>query len=177
MRANLRGSNLKEAVLIIANIAETDLSLANLTGAKLYGSDRSHWKIDGVRCEYAYWDGSGNRRTPVDRNYKPGEFEMLYRQLPTIEYLFQGGFTPLKGVMMDRVVKVINDEVPEFELNLDSLIFRGMPRAVFSVLHREDCPRALELITQRYQDEMTQANTQEMQTYIEKFTQQTRYGK
>jgi hypothetical protein len=167
MRANLRACNLAGAVLIIAKLADADLSLANLTGAKLYGSDRENWKIDGIRCEFAFWDGPGNRRTPADRDYQPGEFELLYRQAPTIEYLFEDGFTPIKAVMMDRVVKVIKAKIPEFELNLDSLIFRGMPRAVFSVLHREDCPRALELITRHYNDEMAQPDIQEMQTCMD----------
>lgn len=167
---NLRGSNLAGAILVLANLNRADLSLANLTGAKLYSSEREDWKIDGIKCEYAYWDGPGNLRTPADRDYKPGEFELLYRQSPTIEYRFQDGFTPLKAVMMDRVVKVINAKMPEFELNLDSLIFRGMPRAVFSVLHREDCPRALELISQHYDDQMTRTGIQDMQSCFDQFT-------
>ncbi len=169
VHANLRGGNLRGTVLVIAKLAEADLSLANLTGAKLYGSDRDHWKIDGIKCDYAFWDASGNRRTPADRDYQPGEFELLYRQAPTIEYPLEDGFTPLKVVMMDRVVKAINSKMPEFELNLDSLIFRGIPRAVFSVLHREDCPRALELIGRHYQDEMAQPDIQEMQSCIDNF--------
>jgi len=176
MHANLRGSNLRGAVLIIANLADADLSLANLTGAKLYGSDRDNWKIDGIKCEFAFWDGPGNRRTPADRDYQPGEFEMLYRQAPTIEYRFEDGFTPLKAVMMDRVVKVIKAKMPEFELNLDSLIFRGVPRAVFSVLHREDCPKALELITRHYNDEMAQPDIQEMQACMDNFSGRTGQG-
>jgi uncharacterized protein YjbI with pentapeptide repeats len=167
IRANLRGCNLTGTVLVIAKLVEANLSLANLTGAKLYGSDRDRWKIEGIKCDYAYWDGAGNRRTPADRDFQPGEFELLYRQAPTIEYAFADGFTPLQAVMMDRVVKVIKAKVPEFELNLDSLIFRGMPRAVFSVLHREDCPRALELITRQYNDEMAQTGIQEMEACMD----------
>jgi uncharacterized protein YjbI with pentapeptide repeats len=170
VRANLRGSNLAWAVLVIANLAEADLSLANLTGAKLYGSDREKWKIGGIKCDFVFWDGPGNHRTPVGRNYKPGEFEMLYRQSPTIEYLFEDGFTPLKAAMMERVVKVINTKMPGFELNLDSLVFRGIPRAVFSVLHREDCPKALELISSHFNDQMAQPGVQEIQTRLDDIT-------
>jgi uncharacterized protein YjbI with pentapeptide repeats len=162
MGANLRGSNLAGAVLTIANLSEADLSLANLTGARLYGSERENWKIDGIKCEFAFWDGAGNHRTPAERNYKPGEFELLYRKAPTIEYYFKDGFTMAKGTAMERVVQKINAQLPEFELILDSLVFRGMPRAVFSVLHREDCPRALELITRHYNDEMAQGDPRQM---------------
>lgn len=161
--ANLRGCNLLSAVLVIANLAGADLSMANLTGAKLYGTERENWKIDGIKCKFAYWDGSGRRRTPADRDYRPGEFEHLYRQSPTIEYPFKDGFTPFQVILMDRVVKAINNRTPEFELHLDSLIFRGVPRAVFSVLHREDCPKALEMIKKHFKEQMKQAHAQEVQ--------------
>ncbi len=168
-KANLRGSNLENAVLVVANLDKADLSLANLTGAKLYGSERQDWKIDGVKCEYAYWDGPGNHRTPADRNYKPGEFEILYRQSPTIEYPFEDGFTPVQAVLMDRVVKVIRSQTPELELNLDSFLLRGVPRAVFSVLHPEDRPKALALIHTQYEKEIKQTKTQEVEQYLEKW--------
>ena len=151
--SNLRAANLIEAVMVIANLAGADLSLANLTGARLYGTARDEWKIDGVKCDYAYWGGTGKTRTPTDRNYRPGEFEMLYRQLPSVEYLFEEGFTPLCAVLMDKVVRTINEQHPDLELSLDSLILRGIPRAIFSVLHKEDCPRALELVTNLYHDQ------------------------
>ena len=140
-------------IQVSANLAGADLSLANLTGARLYGTARDEWKIDGVKCDYAFWGGTGKTRTPLDRNYRPGEFEMLYRQLPSVEYLFEEGFTPLCAVLMDKVVRTINEQHPDLELSLDSLILRGIPRAIFSVLHKEDCPRALELVTNLYHDQ------------------------
>jgi uncharacterized protein YjbI with pentapeptide repeats len=177
VRANLRGSNLAWAVLVIANLAEADLTLANLTGARLYGSDRQKWKIDGVKCDFIFWDGPGNHRTPASRNYKPGEFELLYRRSPTIEYLFEDGFSPFKAAMMDRVVKTINAKIPGFELNLDSLVFRGIPRAVFSVLHREDCPKALEMITTHFNAEMAQPDIQELQSRLDRIAGHWTFGK
>ncbi len=165
--ANLRGSNLEDAVLVVANLDKADLSLANLTGAKLYGSERQDWKIDGIKCDYAYWDGPGNHRTPADRNYKPGEFEHLYRQSPTIEYPFEDGFTPVQAVVMDRVVRVISNQTPELELHLDSFLLRGVPRAVFSVLHPGDCPKALALIHTHYQNQIAQTKTQEVKQYLD----------
>ncbi len=155
-RSNLRGANLVDASLIIANLTGTDFSLATLTGTKLYGTERDDWRIDGAKCDYAFWDPTGNTRTPAERNYRPGEFELLYRQLPTIEYVFEDGFTPLSALLMDRIVKVINDRNPELELHLDSLILRGIPRAVFSVLHREQCARTLDLVTDLYKTQSEQ---------------------
>lgn len=168
-RANLRGSNLEDALLVVANLGKADLSLARLTGANLYGSERQDWKIDGVKCAYAYWDGPGNHRSPADRDYNPGEFEHLYRRSPTIEYPFKEGFTPLQAVLMDRVVKIINNSTPELELNLDSFILRGLPCAVFSVLHPEDCPKALALIHATYQSQMQQTKMQEVKHYLDQW--------
>jgi uncharacterized protein YjbI with pentapeptide repeats len=148
--ANLRSANLSDAVLTMAHLVNADLSMAVVSGAKLFGTTRDDWKIDGIKCDYIYWDGPGKTRTPAKGNFKPGEFELLYRQLPTIEFVFQQAFSPLNALLMDRVVKTINQEKPEFELSLDSLIVRGIPRAVFSVLHKEHCDQALSLINAQY---------------------------
>ncbi len=168
MRTNLRGSNLAGAVLVIANLAGADLSMANLTGARLYGTERDEWKISGIKCEYAFWDGRGNRRTPADRNFKPGEFELLYRQTPTIEFFFDEISSPFHAVLMDRVVKVINQIAPELDVQFDSLRFCGIPRAVFSVLHRKVCHKALQLIEKYYKELRQQSDAMEMREYMAK---------
>ncbi len=165
-KANLRGCNLQDTDLQSADLTSADLSLADVTGTKLKGSERDQWKIDGINCKYAYWDDSGSLRTPADRDFKPGEFELLYRESPTIEYLLDDGFAPFQIMVMNRVVKSINHRLPEFELRLDSLIFKGVPRAVLSVLHRDDRPKALELINKHYLKQLKQADTQEVQQCI-----------
>lgn len=172
-RANLRGCNLQDAVLTIAKLDGADLSSADLTGAKLYGTFRENWKIDGIKCGYAYWDGPGKNRTPANRNYKPGEFEHLYRQSPSIEYPFDNDFSPIQAILMDRVVKIINHRAPGLELNLDSLILRGAPRAVFSVLHRKDGQKALKLIHEHYQEQIQQTDTREVQQCLENWDSPT----
>jgi hypothetical protein len=72
-------------------------------------------------------------------------------------------------MLMDRVVKVIGNLAPELELQLDSLIFSGIPRAVFSVLHRKDCPKALELIEKNYNLQLRGSDTLEMKEYMAKW--------
>lgn len=149
--ANCRGANFSDAFLVTANLMRTDLSLSTITGSKLYKSMRDDWKIDGIKCDYVYWDNSGKTRTPLKGKYKPGEFEILYRQLPTIEFVFKNSFSPINLFLMNQAIKTINRERPEFELSLDSIVFRGVPRAAFSVLHKEYCKPALALIKTRYQ--------------------------
>jgi hypothetical protein len=70
---------------------------------------------------------------------------------------------------MDRVVKVIHTQTPELEIQLNSLIFSGIPRAVFSVLHRKDCPKALELIDKCYKEQVQQSDAMEMRAVVDRW--------
>lgn len=96
--ANLDRAILSEAVMYNANLSDTCLTGADLwctdlrmvhfvnadlsnhketdkhsilTGAKLYGIEKTGWNISGIICEYAYWDKLGEVRT----NYESGVFE------------------------------------------------------------------------------------------------------
>jgi hypothetical protein len=144
---NLRGADLK-----LARLVNTNLVRADITGAQLFGTVRDYWEIDGIKCDYIYWDLNGKNRTPKSRNFKQGEFEELYKSLPTIEYFFENGFTPLDTVLMDQIVQSINKRNPEFELKLDSFHSRGKGRAVFTVLHKEIADEALALIRSDYEN-------------------------
>jgi len=69
-RADLSGADLRSANLINAN-----LKGANLTGAKLWGSKRLGCSLEGVRCDYVYFDKNGKSRSPKDRNFLGNEFK------------------------------------------------------------------------------------------------------
>ena len=127
-KTDLSGSDLRESLLIRSNLKE-----ATITGARLYGSSREDWAIDGVKCDYVYWDIDEEIRTPKLRDFRPGEFEELYKQLPTIEYAFEEGITPFDLVVMGKVVDEINQQNPEYELVFDSLQSRGGHRAEFTI--------------------------------------------
>ena len=146
-KADLGGANLRGTRLL-----GTKLSNATLTGAKLYGSARDDWQIDGVICDYVFWDKEGEQRTPLDRDFHPGEFEELYKQLPTFEYYFEQGFTPIDAVVMDRVVAAINEQHPEFNLDLVNFDKRGEPHATFTVLHKEAVEAAKQEVTRSYEE-------------------------
>ena len=84
--ANLSEANLVQANLCFANMAganlgKTDLTKARITGAVLYETNRDDWKIDGIQCEYVYWDEDGKIRTPKDRDFHPGEFEEICKNM------------------------------------------------------------------------------------------------
>lgn len=154
-RAYLCNTNLYEAVLQEARLIHANLSQATLTGTCLYGTARDDWQIDRIICEYVFWDAGSKERTPKDRDFRPGEFEELYKQLPTFEYVFEHGFTPLDAVVMDRIVQAINEQHPEFELKLDSFQSRGQPHAKFTVLHKEHVEAAKQQVTINYESRIT----------------------
>ena len=158
----LNGKNLKGARLVNFDLSSLDLrgtdlrqanlSGANITGAKLYNTARENWIIDGIRCEYVYWDEAGEQRTPPDRDFRPGEFEELYKQLPTFEYIFEQGFTPLDPLIMDRVVQAVNERHKEFSLELVNFDKRGQPHATFTVCHIEHVEKAKQQIAAGYEE-------------------------
>ena len=151
--ANLSRANLSRADLSGAELSRADLSGAELTGAYLYGTARDDWKIDGIKCRYVFWDLAGKERSPRDRDLAPGEFEILYAQLPTIEYVFENGMTPLDPLVMDRVVQAINQQNPEFKLQIDSINARGIyPTIKLTVAQEEQKGAALEAVTQEYRE-------------------------
>lgn len=147
--ADLSGANLCETKMIFANLTD-----ANITAARLYGSARDDWKIDGIKCDYIYLDPEGKERIPKDRDFKPGEFEELYKSLPTIDYYFEDGFTPIDAVIMDKVVQAINERHPEFELKLDSFHSRGQPHVKFTVAYKEVADQAIKQIVSEYETRM-----------------------
>lgn len=120
----------------------------------LYGTARDDWVVDGVKCNHVYWEEKGIYSVPKDRNFNPGEFEELYKSLPTFEYYFEQGFTPLDPLIMDRVVQAINERQPEIELKLDSFHSRGNPHATFTVLHKNNVEDALKAVTIGYETKL-----------------------
>jgi archaellum component FlaC len=157
-KACLCGVDLRRAILV-----QTNLSQVNITGVNLYGTARDDWKIDGILCEYVFWDKEGEERTPRDRDFKPGEFEELYKQLPTFEYVFEHGFTPLDAVVMDRIVAGINAQHSEFNLVLKNFEVTGTPHATFTVLHREYVETAQIQVTTTYERRIIELEAQKDQ--------------
>jgi uncharacterized protein YjbI with pentapeptide repeats len=162
----LQGAHLVNADLRSLDLRETDLMQANLsgadiTGAKLWGSARDNWIIDGIRCDYVYWDEAGEQRTPPDRDFRPGEFEELHRQLPTFEYVFANGISLLDPLIMNRVVEAINERHKEFSLELVSYDKRGKPHATFTVCHLDYVEKAKEQIADSYEQNRIAPERQE----------------
>jgi len=121
--ANLTGANLSKAELSGAILCDADLSLtnlchsnfsnANITGARLWETQRAHWKIDGIICEYAYWDENGKERI----YYKPGVFEKLYKEYPEIKLRYKiDEYTLTQHTLLPFIIAKLNEEYPSSEI-------------------------------------------------------------
>lgn len=85
-RADLRKSNLISSDLRYVKLSHAKLSGADITGASLYLTLRDDWEIENIRCDYVYFDWERKERTPKDRNFRPGEFEQLYKWRPLNDF-------------------------------------------------------------------------------------------
>ena len=150
--ANLSGAKVENADLRYGRLCRCNLTEATLTGCRLYGTARDEWIIKGIQCGYVFWDLKGKIRSPRDRDLGPGEFEQLYRALPTIEYVFQNGMSPLDPLIMDRVVQAIREQYPQFDIKIDSINARGLaPSLKFTVQQEEHKEPALAEVTRVYE--------------------------
>jgi len=176
LRASLLDANLYKAVLTEAKLNSADLRYcqlvecnltgAVLTGVKLYGTARDNWIIKDVECKYVYWDEGGKQRSPKDRDLEPGEFERLYAQMPTIEYVFEDGMTPIDPLIMDRVVEAIREKQPEFDIKIDSINARGLaPSIKFTVRYEEQKEEALNEIQSGYTERIVRLEKEKDQLY------------
>jgi uncharacterized protein YjbI with pentapeptide repeats len=141
--ADLQGADLRKANLGEANLNRSNLERADLTGAVLFRTAREGWHIEGIQCEYIFCDREGRTPFPKSRVFRPGEFEMLFKQRPSVEFGLEHGFTPLDAFVIDQVIQTVDGEHPEFELKLDSLHASGQPHVSLTVLRQEFAGEAL----------------------------------
>jgi len=159
--ANLENADLRYCLLTNAN-----LTGAVLTGTRLYGTARDDWDVRNVKCKYVYWDMEATQRSPKNRDLEPGEFEQLYAALPTIEYIFENGMTPIDPLIMDRVVQAIREKQPEFDIKIDSINARGIaPSVKFTVQHEEHKESALQQVQTEYEIKLKQLESERDRYY------------
>lgn len=100
---NLNNANLRHAILTDAILTKTSLDGADLTEANLTGACIQSWSIDertkleGVKCEYVFLKDTHDYESGIrDRlpnaadgeNFKPGDFETLFKKDNSIVQLF-----------------------------------------------------------------------------------------
>lgn len=136
---DLKGADLQEAKLNFVNFLLSDLRNAGLqnadiTGANLYGTARFGWKIEGIKCDYIFFDQAGRIREPKNRDFEPDEFERLYKTVPTIEVIFEKGMNAFDPALLAYIAKESEETNPHLGLVLNEIKLRGLqPSAVFEI--------------------------------------------
>ncbi|MCG5060788.1 MAG: pentapeptide repeat-containing protein [Limnoraphis sp. WC205] len=141
--ADLKGADLRGSLLIRTQLVGVDFTKANLTGCCIKDwSVNDQTNFTEVECDYVYLDvdeqGQPTRRSPVDRNFEPREFESLYQQVEeVIELIFKEGEN-WKAVAFGLDKLQLENE--DLGLQLKGIERRG-DRLVVKVSYNGDYPR------------------------------------
>jgi uncharacterized protein YjbI with pentapeptide repeats len=125
--ASLRAADLRDCIFVWAQVARTDFTGADLTGACIEDwSISSKTTFTDVRCDYVfrqYENGQPSRRYPSDRNFEPGEFAALFQQPENeLELIFKGDFS---YNALSLAFYKLKTEKPELDLELKGIEQRG----------------------------------------------------
>ncbi len=121
-----------------ARLINTDLSGSILTGARLYGSSHTDWCIEGVECQYVYWDREGKERFPPENDFHEGEFSKQYRHYTKFSCPFKEGITPLDLMLATHIVDEINAADLGFIVRVDNASVRGLNPTLNFIIEKGD---------------------------------------
>jgi uncharacterized protein YjbI with pentapeptide repeats len=122
IRADLSGAIISEAIienacLKASRLLNANFDWANLTGARLWETQRAGWSIKGVVCESAYWDKEGKK---LDI-YEPGEFERLYSEKARVQIKYSGGISTLEIATLPGLIQHLEALHPGATLRFESV--------------------------------------------------------
>jgi len=162
--ATLNNSKLRGITLCNANLAKVDLRLSSLimaqirnvdlTGAKIYGWNITDVKFSNIKCDYVYIDEAGKDRLPKDRDFEPGEFEALYKQLPSFEHIFEHGMNYVDIPIMSLVAQKIKEQHPQFDIKIESINNKFKPSIKFTVAKTDFIKQAQQQVEEKYKTEI-----------------------
>ena len=110
--ANLMGSNFQQA-----NLIDAEFTGANFTGTILWETQRAGWKIEGVICEYMFWDIKGENK----EIFEEGQFEKLYSGKNNIELVYEKGISPIEIATLPMLLRHLETINPGTSLRLSSI--------------------------------------------------------
>ncbi len=148
IKANLSYADLTGALVWDADFRYTNLANARFTGTIISGIATFRWSIENIQCDYVYLNIG--ERYPKNRNFERGEFEGLFRSMPTIEYIFENGMKWIDAVVMNWITEELKIENPELDLRLINIDGKGIyPRAIFEIVSETMKEKAEEKIASR----------------------------
>lgn len=120
--ANLNGANLQGSILEEVNLNRANLSRADITGSTFWGVSTAGWKIEGIKARYVYFcENHKKDKENYRRDFKEGQFEALYRSLPTVEMIFAEGLSPIGLFTLTLLVERINKQNPNFGVKMTDI--------------------------------------------------------
>jgi hypothetical protein len=118
---DLSGTQCCDTDLRQASLIDSRLDGANLTGAKLWETQRGGWSIKGVICHHAFWDRDGKEPT----EYGDGDFERIFAEKLRIVLRYPGGLSPVELVMLPLIIERLKAEHPDCVLHIRSVQDNG----------------------------------------------------
>jgi len=118
--ANLSGSKIVNSNIINVNFNNANLSGADITGAIFWGISTTGWKIDQIKAEYVYITRDITNKEKHKRIFKEGQFEALFKSLPTVDLIFEGGLSLSELWTLNAILEDIKKQNPELDLRLTS---------------------------------------------------------
>jgi uncharacterized protein YjbI with pentapeptide repeats len=117
--ANLNGANLQGSILEEVNLNRANLSGADITGSTFWGVSTAGWKIDGIKAEYVYFCRSEElEKETYRRTFQEGQFEALFKSLPTVELIFVEGLNPTSLFTLSMIIEKIGLQNPSLGVKM-----------------------------------------------------------
>src|SRR5262249_3160672 len=113
-QANLSRAKLQRTTLSAARLFKAVLDGADLTGSGLWETQRAGWSVNGVICEYVYWDEAKK----IKSLYSPGDFERLFADKTKVRLFYKDGINPLEIATIPALIKHLEDSHPGSGLRL-----------------------------------------------------------
>ena len=113
----LSGATLENSDLRSAKLQNTTLDQSNLTGVRLWGTQRADWSIKEVTCKHVYWD----RDARIATEYAPREFERLYSDQTSIELFYKDGISTFEFNTLPALLQHLVSKHPGANIQLKTI--------------------------------------------------------
>lgn len=153
-KTKLNKAILRDVDFSFTSIIDSDFSGADITGANLFGTSKDSWIIDGIKCDYYFNDKEGKIRIPAKRNFRPGEFEELYKSMPEFILYFEEGFSFPDLAIIHFILRKLRNENPEYNLQMASIDSRGIPHITFTLDNEKYLEPAEQKLIDEYREQI-----------------------
>jgi uncharacterized protein YjbI with pentapeptide repeats len=124
--ANLDGANLRESILNEVNLNLANLSRADITGSMFWGVSTTGWKIESIKAQYVYFCQADEvQKEKYRRKFQEGQFEGLFKSLPTIELIFKRGLNPKELSILIAIIEEVQKQNSDLGLKMVEMSTKG----------------------------------------------------